>query len=226
MNVEEIEVQEHLGALADNLSLKQLTVATNLRRQSFQIYLSDPASAVQRGVYFCGLKPYGAVGRSYPAPEKLSAGFNTYRDASTSSPFYSRARKLIRHTLDLTLGEMAPLEAAFCTNWFFQRAADTAQLKRFGLDALDVSKFHEQFLQRYRPKIILCIGNGPVSAYAGMLKLLDLKTETTEPYLGRSYLRASTKKGEAVIIGLPHLSRYSVEPAALDFINRCYRALV
>ena len=221
MDKTEKMVADRLDQLAGQL-LKQekADVAEDLRRQSFQIYLSDPNSVRKGGLYFCGLKPYGARGKQYPAPRALATGFSTYRDAATGSPFYPRARKVIRHTLNRVIDEDAPLEAALCTNWFFQRAADTAQLKEFGLTGLDVSDVHRSLLDRYQPRVILCVGNGPVSAYRGFLDLLGLTTTDEERYLGNSYLRGSTQTGEPTVIGLPHLSRFPVNEQALDFVDR------
>ena len=183
----------------------------------YQVFLSDPGSVRVGGVYFCGLKPYGQPGRVYPAPAPLPQGFNAYRDAPTGSPFYPRALRLIRHGLGLTLGPAAPPEAALCTNWFFQRAADTKQLKAFGLDTLDVSAIHRQLLSEYQPKLILCVGNGPVSSYRGMLDLYGLSTSVEVRYRGNSRLRAAATE-DTRIIGVPHLSRYPVTDELLAFI--------
>jgi len=58
-----------------------LLIRDRMKALSYQIFLSDPASATSEGVYFCGLKPYGSANGRYDPPEKLPAGFTTYRDA-------------------------------------------------------------------------------------------------------------------------------------------------
>ena len=191
-----------------------------MRAQSYEVFLSDPTSARTGGVYFCGLKPYGAKGRSYPVAKVPPTGFMLYRDTPSGSPFYPRAKQVIRYALDLTLGEEALLEAALCTNWYFQRAADTAQLKQFGLDRLDVSSVHQELITELKPTVILCAGNGPVSAYAGILTLLRLDTTHQEKYLGNSYLRVAQRDGSPLVVGLPHLSRYPVELQAEELIAK------
>ena len=213
-------VGKQLAKAADKLATTNPDVAKAMRAQSYEVFLSDPTSARTGGVYFCGLKPYGAKGRSYPAATVPPPGFMLYRDAPSSSPFYPRAKQVIRHALDLTLGKDAPLEAALATNWYFQRAADTAQLKQFGLERLDVSSIHGDLLTALQPRIILCAGNGPVSAYAGMLDLLGLKTTHQEKYLGNSYLRVAQWKGAPLVVGFPHLSRYPMEHQAEELITK------
>ncbi len=209
-----------LDEAAKQLMQTDAEAAQLLRAQSFQVYLSDPASVERGGVYFCGLKPYGRAGAVHSPPSGLPKGYTTYRDQASRSPFYPRAVKLIRRALDLTLGDSAVLEAALCTNWYFQRAADTKQLKHFGLERLSMADIHRELLDLYSPKAIVCIGNGPVSAYAGMLKLLGRNTTDEVNYIGNSYLRASrANEGEAVLLGFPHLSRYPVEDTALRFMR-------
>ena len=217
-------VAVQLTACYTSLLGKNKSTAEDLRRQSFQVYLSDPGSVVIGGVYFCGLKPYGAASRAYPPPQSLPEGFTTYRDAPTGSPFYPRARTLIRYALDLTLGKEATLEQALCTNWYFQRAADTKQLRAFGLSELEATEVHRSLLDKFLPKLVLCVGNGPISSYRGMLDLHGVETSREERYLGRSYLRAATSTGGRKIVGVPHLSRYPVEESLLRFIRQQFGA--
>ena len=198
----------------------------------YEVFLSAPQSAVPGGLYFCGLKPYGAPGRTYGFPEPLPAGFTTYRDRPRASPFYARAREVLRLGLDHTLGATADLSAALCTNWFFYRAADTAQLKRFGLERMDCSTFHRHFLSHLRPRLIFCIGNGAVSSYAGMCQLFGVQTVREERYLGTAKLKeargmlsggagAGGQGGEqdTRIIGIPHLSRFAVTAQLTEFVG-------
>jgi len=79
-------------------------------------------------------------------------------------------------------------------------------------------------LQIYSPRLVLCAGNGPVSSYAGMLRLHRTTTELETNYLGNSRLRAATA-GERVIVGVPHLSRYEITEELTDFIIRALHGL-
>ena len=193
--------------------------AREVARLKYDLFLSDPASARPGGVYFCGLKPYGAPRRSYDFPAPPPPGYLAYRDGGAPATFSARARHVIRLALDATLGPATPPEAALCTNWYFQRAADTAQLRRFGLDRLDASDLHRRLLGEYRPRLILCVGNGPVSAYAGMLALFATETTTNEVYAGTARLKRAAPPGGPLIVGLPHLSRYGVGPVKTPLIK-------
>lgn len=197
---------EQLGRVAE---------ADEMRRLGYQVFLSDPGSARPNGVYFCGLKPFGAADASYPAGVRLNAGYSEYRDGPSRWPFYPRARNIIYRTLEHVFGPDTPFEAALCTNWFFYRAADTQQLKRFGPERIDCSAFHRAFLDRLQPRIILCAGNGAVSSYAGFLKLLGLETTDTIPMGG--YIKIKIAQGDGLrVIGFPHFSRYEITDKHLD----------
>lgn len=222
--VEREFAEDFTALLADYRSSKPTEeTATLLARLRYQLFYSDPTAARSGGVYFCGLKPYGRLSRTYRDPEPLPQGHVVYRDEK-GGHFYRRAVAIIRRALDVSLGAEAPLAAALCTNWFFYRAEDTAMLKSFGLARIDCSVYHQRMVEALRPRIILCAGNGPVSSYAGFLQLYGLETMRTEDYLGRSKLRESLVRLPQLdyptrIVGLPHLSNWPVNEQALDFIG-------
>ena len=186
-------------------------------RLRYQLYLSQPAAGRPNGVYFCGLKPYGAAHSTYPnpsPPEALPANYNHYRDDPGRSPFYATARRVLRWGLDQTLGEEAPLEAACCTNWCFARAADTKQLNHFGWTLADFAPYHRELLNHLQPRLILCAGNGPFSAYTGMLELHDTTTTESHPAEGRARIKLA-RAGARILVGFPHFSRYGISDAQL-----------
>ena len=199
-------------------------VADDLDRLSYRVYLSQPHAARSGGVYFCGLKPYGTPHRRYAAPRlphELPDDYNHYRDDPGTSPFYATARRVLRWGLDQTHGADVPLEGAFCTNWCFARAADTAHLKRCGWTLLDFTPHHRTLLRHLQPKLVLCAGNGPFSAFAGMLELHETAPLETLPAEGHARIKLARTDGR-ILIGFPHFSRYSISDAQLarcaDFI--------
>lgn len=208
---------EYERTLRELEQLGRTTEAAELRRLGYQVFLSDPHAALPRGVYFCGLKPYGSPGKSYPAGVELPPGYSGYRDGTARYPFYARARMVIRRALDSIFEEDIPLEAALCTNWFFYRAADTAQLKRFGLEQIDCSDHHRAFVEELSPRLIVCAGNGAISSYAGFTKLFDLETTRTVPVGGNIKVKIATSN-DFRIIGFPHFSRY---PVSEEILHQC-----
>ncbi len=189
--------------------------AAELTRLSYQIFLSDPQAARRRGVYFCGLKPYGNRMTVYAPPVDLPPNFSTYRDAPQSSRFYPTARRVIRKALNSTLGPEAPFEAALCTNWFFARAADSKQLKDLGWELADFAEYHKVLLDFFRPRLIVCAGNGAFSPYRGMCDLLDLATTKELPGEGKTRIKIADG-ADFRVVGFPHFSRFGVSEERLE----------
>lgn len=180
----------------------------------FQIFLSNPELAyVKNGLLVCGLKPYATAGTTYDFPlQRLPQNYHAYLDETWRTPYVKRALQLIELVQKDVLKTTPNPQHSLVVNWFFQRAEDAKQLKSMQLRLSDQVPFHQQILDFYQPKILLCIGNGNAfSAFAGMAKLhgLDIKSADTVDYLERSKLKLLRTK-DRLIIGVPHLSRYVV----------------
>ena len=106
----------------------------------------------------------------------------------------------------------------YATCW---RAEDAARLRRFGAEAIDCADLHARWLAVVRPRVVLCIGNGPwPSAWTTMQAVFrltedDLRARRVAP---RTFLRWSdvsaefasealgTELGRVLVLAVPHLS--------------------
>ena len=210
--------ENHLRSVA----AKDEALAQQLRDYKFRIFFSNPPLAVARnGLLVCGLKPYARTGQVYSfPPPTLPENYNAYLDETWSTPYVRRVLRLIEMIQTISPGIADPRRAVI-TQWFYQRAEDARQLKKFGLKLPDQLTFQQQVINYYQPKILLCIGNGnDYSAFAGMVALHNatVAAATTTPYLERSQLKY-LRTPERLIIGVPHLSRYPVNATLETFIR-------
>lgn len=81
---------------------------------------------------------------------------------------------------------------------------------------------HQEIMSMVKPKLILCFGNSRISPYSYVRNKISISKETTFPSgHGRWKCRAFQSSVGAKVVGLPHLSRYSISshPEVLDYIS-------
>lgn len=205
------------------LSRRDTLLGERMAAYKFQLFLSWPrrlTSPIE--LYVCGLKPYARAGHTYEfPPSELPEGYHAYLDESWSTPYVPRALQLIE-IIQQHLGVASPdPRRSLVSNWFFQRAEDARQLRRFGLTLSDGLPWHRQIIDAFRPKMILCIGNGATfSSFAGMCQLhgVFVDAANTTPYIERSRLKYM-RTADRLIVGVPHLSRYAVTDQLTDWLT-------
>ena len=196
-----------------------------MAQQKYRIFYTDPRATLVPGpLYFCGLKPYGRAGTMYPVEDASQhpARHAAYLDEDIArSDFAKRAVRLLT-TLQQYMGEVPDPRAVFCTNWFFYRAPDTVALKSYGLPRIATPDIHTDFLRLVRPRVVVCVGNGPVSAFRGMCRLHGLgEADEDQLPIARSarlkyawtdsFAGEKLAQGQRLLLGLPHLSRYDLD---------------
>ena len=213
--------------------------AALLERQKYRLFYTDPRVTLTSGpLYFCGLKPYGHADRTYPMVplEDRPARFAAYLDEPIAASDFAKRTVRLLTSLQSTLNVEPDARDVFCTNWFFYRAPDTAALKNYGLSRIAHPNIHADWLRVVRPRVIVCAGNGPISAFRGMCQLHGLSSADEDQLpIARSarlkYAWTDEFEGEALgsrrmILGLPHLSRYDLDmllPDGETLLEACLR---
>ena len=211
-------------------------LASTLVRYGCAPFASDPAATLRPGpLYVCSLKPYAAPGVTYPngwIERETRPGLHRWYDGpSARGNFVREADLLLRHVLAAVgLADTHP-RSVFNTYAFPWRCEDARQLKQLGLAELSVEDRHRQWLSIVRPRVILCIGNGPApSAFVTMCSAVGLSpshvtTVSPAPRVKVRYAHATVGFGESppaevLIVGVPHLSRTrfsQIGPGLPDF---------
>ena len=177
-------------------------------------FASDPALTLRPGpLYVCSLKPYGAPGRAYPNgwdERPTRPGYHRWYDsASATGNFVREADALLRAVIAaMRLPDPDPRHV-FNTYAYPWRCEDSRGLKALGLERASIDDLHRRWLSIVRPRLVLCIGNGPApSAFVTMSSVVGLspKHVTTLAAAPRIKVRWGEVDGVRVI-GVPHLSR-------------------
>ena len=199
--------------------------AARMARQKYRLFYTDPRVTLAPGpLYFCGLKPYGRAGQTYPAdvPAARPARYAAYLDEPIAESDFAKRTVRLLTSLQEHMGLPPSARDVFCTNWYFYRAPDTKELQRYGLEHIDTPELHADFLRVVMPRVVVCVGNGPISAFRGVCRLHGL-TEADEDQLpiARSarlkyawtdtFEEQALEAGQRLILGLPHLSRYDLD---------------
>ena len=216
--------------------------AALLERQKYRIFYTDPRVTLTPGpLYFCGLKPYGHAGRSYNvvSPHERPPRHAAYLDESIAGSDFARRAVRLLESLQATMGLTPGARDVFCTNWFFYRAPDTKALQAYGLERIAHPDLHADFLRVVLPRVVVCVGNGPVSAFRGMCRLhglgeadedqLPVARSARLKYAWTDRFEGAQLEGQRLILGLPHLSRYDLDlllPSGETLLAACERLVI
>ena len=212
----------HLRAIYDSLETgfgESLTRLPTRQRQAVERYklapfASDPVPHLTRGttggLYVLSMKPFAVRGRTYPfgwEERERTPGLHRWYDGDKAGGnFVREADDLLRRVLAATGNETPPREV-FNTYATFWRAEDSEQLKAFGLTTIDCADYHQRFLERLQPRLVLCIGNGPApSAFALMARLHGNAEPNVERAAPRVFVKHFHARAGRLVIGVPHLS--------------------
>ena len=189
-----------------------------MQRYRMAPFASDPEATLRPGeLYVLSMKPYAVRGRVYPFGREERAarpGLHRWLDGPRRhSNFCREAVALLGGILD-ALGSDCPPREVFNTYATFFRAEDARQLRGWGLAHVDCSELHRPLLSAVRPRVVLCIGNGPdPSALATLLCVTGVEPAavTAVGVAPRTYVkhfRACVVDGAkpSLILGVPHLS--------------------
>lgn len=237
-----MEIERYLEAFYDRLekqfqgSLKALEgnaetteIAYNLRQSKYSVFYTNPFHTLKEGlIYFLGLNPGGKVSETYPHEtfdywKNKTDNWCEYKDAEWADrkrsyrPGEAPLQIKVQNVLNFILAQIGikdhKVEDVFCTNLLFYRSLDSNFLNQYG--NIDFFKFHEEFLNIVKPKIIVCCGNGKInSPYSKFMEVFGTKSEQPSPLYGTFSLKwfaienPGWRQGKALVIGLPHLSRY------------------
>ena len=155
------------------------------------------------------MKPYGAPGKTYPfgweeRRERLAL-HRWYDGDKAGGNFVREADRLLKNCLAALGSDLPPREVLNLYAYAF-RAPDARALKAWGLDQLKNLAWHQSLLEAVRPRLVLCIGNGPAPSAFALYRELFPAAEVTEitprPRLKVRWLRG----GGTVVLGVPHLS--------------------
>ena len=119
---------------------------------------------------------------------------------------------------ELLPGGAEGLRDTFCTNAVFVRGDLSAA--RVARDLWDLCRpWHVAWLQRVKPRVILCLGNGEgASAYAWFARLVQRRSQHPEVPTSNTAFRLKSCEGDllgthATVIGMPHPARWSPSAA-------------
>ena len=217
-------LQDHFSAtLAD----APPAVAAELQRLGVAPFASDPALTLRPcPLLVVSMKPYGAPGRTYPhgwEERKDHPGLHRWYDGGRATGNFVREADLLVRTMLAELAPDLPPRAVPNTYAYFYRAQDAKQLKSFGLDRIDCTAFHREILTTVAPRVVLCVGNGPVpSAYATYREMLaeEVITQSERVLAPAPRIKVKVFRAEKVlVIGVPHLSYVRAEtvvPTVVD----------
>lgn len=194
-------------------------IRTAQKRMSYQCYLSRPAFPEQLRVYCCGLKPYGWKGGTFEPPA-LEVDEFEYLSNFTLGPFGQRAVMVIQAALGIEERQLP--RQVLLSNWFWQRAADSKQLKSWNWTVEDMLPFQKAVIDTIQPRLILSVGNGMTySSFAGMCQLfnVDIKTVEKVKLEQRQSIKYFEKDG-TFVLGVPHLSRFYPDKNTLEEIRK------
>ena len=226
----------------NELRAQHAAAADLMERQKYRLFYTDPRVTLTPGpIYFCGLKPYGKADTNYGTRpvEEQPARFAAYLDEPIAASDFAKRTVRLLSALQRTMDRPVAPRDVFCTNWFFYRAPDTAALRRYGLERIAHPEWHADWLRVVRPRVIVCAGNGPVSAFRGMCRLHGLgEADEDQLPIGRSarlkYAWTQQQEdtrldGQRLILGLPHLSRYDLDillPSGETLLAACERLVI
>ena len=221
-------VRAHYDNTVANLPV---TLAEQVERLKVAPFAADPATVRPGPLLVVSMKPYGAYGPTYDFGWEERAqlpGLHRWYDGHrATSNFVVEADRLLRGVL----AEIAPgtdPRRVPNTYAYFYRAKDARQLKGFGLDRVECKNFHREIIDEVRPRLVLCIGNGPApSAYATYRELLGVKTQREVRPVFRNVVRWGTGEDGRLVLGVPHLSYARAGlllPAVLGAIAEDYSA--
>ena len=205
------------------LHTQQPQVAQKMAAYKYELAYTAAATLSQPcPVYMVGLKPFAAIGQEYPDPVPHPAGYHAYIDLAWQSPYPRRAIRLLEWA-QRRFSAIDSVRDIPVSNWYFYRAEDSRQLRKYGLPLIDCSRHHARILASVQPRVVICVGNSKsLSAFAGMCKLhgSDISQAVLTPYRERTQLKYLTTD-ERLIVGLPHLSRYDVTEEMLTWLEDC-----
>lgn len=206
---------------------------SDLSEQAGTLLYSSAASVQKGDVYFLGFNPGGINGVSFKdnlalLPSKTS---NSYLDeewendagswAAGESPLQKRVQWLFE-SLNLQTKDIC------ASNLIFFQSKQASEINYNLADRC--WPVHEQILRIVQPKVILTFGNSGTSPYSYLYQKFgsNTKQEMINSGHGDWSLKAfstTINNIDTIIIGLPHLSRYS--PIGKNFViewirNRVY----
>lgn len=249
------EIDDYFGKTLDRLkAANKGQLAENLKNCKYSVFYSNPLSTLTKGdIYFLGLNPGGSPlgdGKEY-AYEKVSdfqardPYWNAYADEIWSpagknrgvgqAPLQRRVQ-LFLESLQHELRLKPDMRSVFACNLCFFRSNTDSELREYG--DREFSEFfrnwHKQFLSIVKPKVIVCNGNSKdISAFNAVKSWFNgFELSLSSPVLYstftlKSYIIAdySFKKDNVLVLGLPHLSRFSYEAKKLEVDDYIRKAM-
>lgn len=204
----------------------------------------SPASSIKKGrFYVLGLNPGGDGQLNRDTGEAHTVGSHLDRmlDRADHSVWDEdwingmepeEARRGVhryQRALAEILGHLGVEDASkrdvFTTNLIFTTTPTAAHLHDFDALADVCWRAHERFIDVVQPEVIVCVGNGGrQSAYGWVYSKLQREVEEerfrVRGKLGSTYLATGNLRGrETRVLGVPHLSRFSMSPRALKWAS-------
>ncbi|MBB4079360.1 hypothetical protein GGR28_001980 [Lewinella aquimaris] len=219
-----IDWQPYREHYARTLTGVSPTLRGEVARLGMAPFTSAPETTLHPGeLMVVSMKPYGAADQSYRCGWDERADrpdlHRWYDGERSTGNFVREADALLALLIDGMTLHLRPRQI-FSTYAYFSRARDAAELKRFGLELLDCSAFHRKFLQIIRPRVVLCIGNGPLpSAFALYRSLYGPEHVEEVRCAPRVLLRHFTTSDGVLVLGVPHLSYVRVASFATPLFD-------
>jgi hypothetical protein len=224
---------------------RESPLASLMETRSNWIFLNDPLHTLKLGkVYIIGLNPGGSdsVSNQSDAPEsrewwegqqaKRARPYSCYLDEKWPGVFQAQIKELLDHygtgqTRESRIG------SSFCTNLYFFRTPHAENLHEYPQELVDCWEYHKEFLKIVQPELLICIGNNErFSAYAKFkgyaVKEGGVSRELTRRRiaLAKRFVKAFSyrprwldKGGDALVVGIPHLSYPVAMPALIGTLD-------
>lgn len=189
--------------------------------------------AMKRGsYYFMGLNPGGdpydeaelLLGESLSKWEKEKPDWSAYthenwtkrRSQEGAHQHQQNIHYLCKQVLDEEIANV------FSANAIFLRSKNSSKLNIPGEFLAQCCKLHSRFLREVKPRVVICLGNGPGSSFEHAYKWFGSASRIETAFCGyrgkgRAFIRwfdspaageLSQNNNSLRIIGLPHPSRY------------------
>jgi hypothetical protein len=218
-----------MGELVTDFVREAEVQLSSLLSESGKVLYSAASTLKQGDIYVLGFNPGGdpahsdsrSIGESlYGLPSKMS---NDYFDESwarpTGKPFRPGSHPLQRNLRVLFDSLGRNLQSVCASNLIFVRSKKAAEVQYLEYAGRCWS-VHELILDIVKPRTILAFGNSTWSTFSYLYEKLGQGVTQAEPFPsghGNWVLKAfqGRYKGAPVsVIGLPHLSRYTVKRRA------------
>lgn len=214
---------------------EQADAAESLKSSKYSVFYSNPLQTLKESpLYFlAGLNPGGPPKAGDYSVETLADFEKKGEWSEYNEPWKQRGKEgkdgaavlqvRITELLEFILREMGlepDIRTVFCLNLYFFRSTDTGKLSEYKAGDMEpfYKKWHLEFLNIVKPRIIVCNGNGlGLSAYSRLKQWFqimsdeELKLNPYPTFFFKSCFINDPPWGTqpTLVLGFPHLRRFA-----------------